>query len=222
MSKEKDVEEFYDRYLLSKSYPYEEYRHNWIDDFIVSRVKASDRLLDMGCGTGKLLGKLRNRELYGCDISKKALSLVAKRAKTRRVNLEKRLPYKSAFFDCVVLREVIEHIESRSHLMGEINRILKKGGRLIVTTPNRHSTVFIPYFVLKRFAMQPVEEWLSRKQAEQMLQQAGFHIEEFSSIFFVPWHGFLPKIFIPLIKRVDPLLKNMPGNRSILFVAKKV
>lgn len=40
-------------------------------------------------------------------------------------------------FDVVICREVIEHVESVPHVLREFNRILKPGGKLILTFPNR-------------------------------------------------------------------------------------
>jgi 2-polyprenyl-3-methyl-5-hydroxy-6-metoxy-1,4-benzoquinol methylase len=47
------------------------------------------------------------------------------------------LPFRSASFDGVDLAEVIEHIENQPQLGREINRVLKPGGMLLVSTPER-------------------------------------------------------------------------------------
>jgi 2-polyprenyl-3-methyl-5-hydroxy-6-metoxy-1,4-benzoquinol methylase len=52
------------------------------------------------------------------------------------VDLLKRLPYDDASFDVVLLVEVIEHLENHRIAVGELARILKPGGVLILTTPN--------------------------------------------------------------------------------------
>ncbi len=222
MGKEKEIEEFYDEYLDWKKYLYEDYRHANIDSFILSAISPSERVLDMGCGPGELLAKLRNRELYGCDISRKALAKVPKRVKARYVNLEEgNLPYESGFFDCIVLREVIEHIVDRKKLLGEVNRILKKGGKLIITTPNKYSTVYLPYLVLSKVAMQPVEQWFSKGELHSLLEGSGFTVERFESMHFVPWHSYLPKVMLPVIKRIDGLFRNNRLNRNIFFLARK-
>jgi len=46
-------------------------------------------------------------------------------------------PYADASFDVAVCSEVIEHLKyDPAHMLWEINRVLKPGGRLILTTPN--------------------------------------------------------------------------------------
>ncbi len=50
-----------------------------------------------------------------------------------------RLPFTDAEFDAVVVIDVHEHLEETSGLNSEIHRIVKPGGRVIVTTPNGDS-----------------------------------------------------------------------------------
>ncbi len=47
------------------------------------------------------------------------------------------LPFGDATFDCVISFQVIEHIRCDRNLVAEIHRVLRPGGRFIVTTPNR-------------------------------------------------------------------------------------
>ncbi len=52
------------------------------------------------------------------------------------VDLNEFLPFQSGSFDAVNLVEVIEHIEHQAQLIREIRRVLKPGGRLLISTPN--------------------------------------------------------------------------------------
>ncbi len=47
------------------------------------------------------------------------------------------LPFEDASFDCVISFQVIEHIKRDHELVREVARVLKPGGRFIVSTPNR-------------------------------------------------------------------------------------
>jgi SAM-dependent methyltransferase len=53
-----------------------------------------------------------------------------------RIDANRPLPYEDGSIDTIVCIEVIEHIEDPFRLIREMHRILKPGGRLIVTTPN--------------------------------------------------------------------------------------
>lgn len=52
-------------------------------------------------------------------------------------DLNQRVDLDDDSFDVVICREVIEHVESVPHVLREFNRILKPGGKLILTFPNR-------------------------------------------------------------------------------------
>jgi SAM-dependent methyltransferase len=52
------------------------------------------------------------------------------------VDLLNRLPYEDASFDVILLVEVIEHLENHRVALGELSRVLKPNGVLILTTPN--------------------------------------------------------------------------------------
>ncbi len=52
------------------------------------------------------------------------------------VDLNQFLPFRSGAFDAVNLVEVIEHIENQPQLIREICRVLKPGGRVLISTPN--------------------------------------------------------------------------------------
>ena len=62
--------------------------------------------------------------------------------KVARVNIEDEpLPFDDNSFDFILLSEVIEHMEvDPMYMLSEINRVLKVGGTLLVTTPNCAST----------------------------------------------------------------------------------
>ena len=53
-----------------------------------------------------------------------------------KANLNGALPFADASFDFVICQEGIEHMPNQLHLFQELNRVLRPGGRAIVTTPN--------------------------------------------------------------------------------------
>lgn len=107
--------------------------------------RSGDRILDYGCGEGALLGVVRRRtggqaELHGFDPNPLAIELAGGILKSRRVDAvlhhaSGALP--DAYFDRVLCTEVIEHAASPEALLRELARVLKPGGRAVVTTPIR-------------------------------------------------------------------------------------
>lgn len=93
-------------------------------------------VLDCGAGKGKLSETLKNKGamVEACDINKK--QFLSKNIKFTEADLNKKLPYKDSRFDIIISIEVLEHLENPSHFLTEIKRILKRGGKAIITTPN--------------------------------------------------------------------------------------
>lgn len=105
-------------------------------------VKDGDVFLDMGCGVGVLGREVKKRrkgcEIWGVDISDRVLEA----NKKDDPDIEYRQGYAgycdflpNNYFDVVFSGELIEHMDNPLELFKEAYRILKKGGKLIITTP---------------------------------------------------------------------------------------
>ncbi len=109
-------------------------------DITLKLIDKGERLLDIGCGDDTLgyFAKNKYKEVYGVDISKEALKIAEKRGIiVKKVNLnEEKLPFENEYFDAVTCLDVIEHVFEPRDLIKEINRVLKRGGILIISTPN--------------------------------------------------------------------------------------
>jgi 2-polyprenyl-3-methyl-5-hydroxy-6-metoxy-1,4-benzoquinol methylase len=102
-------------------------------------------ILDVGCGTGRLVKFLRNFKLdaRGCDISVEAVKLARL---YNRKNLithcsATKLNYYEKSFDLVTAVSVIEHLDQQEgeEFIKEVDRILKNNGWLFLITPNYNS-----------------------------------------------------------------------------------
>lgn len=108
--------------------------------FLIQEVGSNKKILEVGCNDG-YMGEIllkENNDVYGIDIVKKKLELASKRGlKVKECDIEKKpFPYPSDYFDIVILGDVIEHIFDTDGLLEKCKRVLKKGGKLIITTPN--------------------------------------------------------------------------------------
>ncbi len=114
---------------------------------IVAAIKKAKpkKVLDAGCGRGfyvKIFTYLPFiKEIRGIDISEAYLSKArAITQSDKRVTLTKasmyKLPFEDNYFDCVVCSEVLEHLEKDSDAVGELYRVLKPKGMLLVTVPH--------------------------------------------------------------------------------------
>lgn len=108
---------------------------------IFSDKKLQGKIIDLGCGDGALLKRLKEKvpqaTLYGADLSEKGCELAKPYCyQTKALDFNEKLPYRKNFFDVVIAQEVIEHLQSPDLFLSECRRILKPGGYLLVTTPN--------------------------------------------------------------------------------------
>ena len=87
--------------------------------------------------------------------------------------LEWRYPPES--FDVVVSQETIEHVQrsDQSRYLNVAHGLLRTGGHLILTTPNRRTMEAFPEGG-RSWSNQPVEDWLSARELQNLLQQCGF------------------------------------------------
>jgi SAM-dependent methyltransferase len=95
------------------------------------------KVLDLGCGDGDYAKRLKD---LGLDVIASDMDLG--RFKYRNLinfkasNLDEALPFSEDSFDYIIFLEVIEHLYNPDFVIGQINRILKPNGVLILSTPN--------------------------------------------------------------------------------------
>jgi ubiquinone/menaquinone biosynthesis C-methylase UbiE len=95
------------------------------------------KILDIGCRNGNLLKIFQDEgyiNLYGIDVSQKALDLVPEGINTLLADIQN-IPFENEFFDVVTATHVLEHCENPNDAVSEMIRVLKKGGLLFVEVP---------------------------------------------------------------------------------------
>jgi len=119
---------------------FESYDRNLLLERFFPVVSKEVTVLDLGCGDGAVSAYLEGRGylVTACDFNEAAV--VAARGRglraVRLLNVESGLPFEDSNFDTVFWGDVIEHLFDPEGTLTEIRRVLKSGGRLILSCPN--------------------------------------------------------------------------------------
>lgn len=109
-----------------------------IEARLIAALALRRPILDVGCGDGLFASiALSERPDIGCDLSMKELSEARARSAYRSLvggNAE-RLPFRDASFATVLSNSTLEHVRDVDLVLGEIARVLRPGGRVIITVP---------------------------------------------------------------------------------------
>lgn len=103
-------------------------------------VGANKKVLDAGCGEGFFTHAIQNAgyEAVGMDISENAVAEARQIYKDMEFvcnPLDVQWPFEDGSFDVIFSTEVIEHVLGTYEMLQEMNRVLKWGGIIILTTP---------------------------------------------------------------------------------------
>lgn len=103
---------------------------------VLLALRAGGRFLEIGAGSGAVTSRLRvafpTADLYAVDINP-ALLQRCNAADVRLVADAAHLPYQEGFFDTVLLRYVLQHLDDPATVLAETSRVLKPEGRVIIT-----------------------------------------------------------------------------------------
>jgi len=100
---------------------------------ITTMAAGAERVLDVGCGSSRILGSGR---VVGLDIVLAKLRYARRYGNPLVHGSIFELPFKDGAFDCVICSEVIEHVPADERVFRELERVLEPGGRLILGTPD--------------------------------------------------------------------------------------
>jgi len=125
-----------DRYYLSRGWLH---GYRKFEALVSDAVGSSSLLLDIGCGRDFPLAGFYQplaREIHGVDRETDPARIPS--GVTVREGRAEAIPYPDDYFDVVVSRCVLEHLEHPVSAFREFRRVLKPGGRVIFLTANKY------------------------------------------------------------------------------------
>jgi SAM-dependent methyltransferase len=114
----------------------EPWRYAWRRTMLENELHKGDRWLDLGCGAGRFLSAGPNA--IGVDVAPSALERCRDNVPgcdVRLIDEQGCIPVEHGSIDFVWCSETIEHVADALGLLQEVRRVLRPGGRLLLTTP---------------------------------------------------------------------------------------
>ena len=116
-------------------------------DWYVEHLRPTDAVVDVGCANGAhtLQAAARCRRIVGFDYDVGHLAIARRTARERGLahahffawDVTRPFAFADGAFDAALFLDVIEHLVPRTAVLREIHRVLRPGGRLLVSGPNR-------------------------------------------------------------------------------------
>lgn len=224
MDKTEEIKEYFDAIALQRNKWKEKgkYYHQKIEQFFRFLIPEGKKVLEIGCGTGDLLYAVKPRYGVGIDISEKMikiakknhkrLSFIAQDAQNLQIN---------EGFDYVMMTDVIGNLEDAQRAFEQLHKVSNEKTRIIITYYN---FLWEPVLSLAErigFKMpQPLQNWLTGKDIENLLFLANLEVIKKGSIILIP-------IYIPIISNFfNKYIANLPLFKNLCltsyFIVRKI
>ncbi len=189
---------------------------------------SSKKIMELGCGPGTFLSMLKPNytSATGIDNDPNQMAYAKKHYATQKLtfkmgDITKPLPIENQ--DIIIISEVIEHIplKESEKMLKQAKASLKKGGSIILTTPNYRSFWPIIEFVWNKMNPVNYEELhvnkYNMKKLTSQLKKHGFKIDRKGTFLIAsPFLFFLPLQWRTRIQKSESAV--LPGLGSLLYV----
>lgn len=134
--------------------------------WILERLGAKSKVLDVGCGAGFLTNELSlaGHDVSGVDLSGESLEVAKRFDKTQKVKYQiadaYSLPFEDGSFEVICALDFLEHVDDPARAIKEFSRVLKPGGKFFFHTFNRN--------LLSHLVIIKLVEWLIPKTPKHM------------------------------------------------------
>lgn len=182
--------------------------------------RAAGRVLDNGCGVGQYLGRFAQHtsQAVGLEFEHERACQALARAPQVVCGANEHLPFPAAFFDLILSHEVLEHVQDDAAAVGEMVRVLRRGGRLALFCPNRgypFETHGIYWRGRYHFGNIPLVNWLPRRWRDRLAP----HVDVYTRRDLEALFAGLPVRFVQrtiIFGAYDNIIARRPGLGKLL------
>lgn len=168
----------------------------WPDlKFLDDYAKEGDRVLDFGCGNGRLLEILENKkiEYVGVDVSRELIEKAKEKYpkfEFSKIEAQESLPFSQDFFNVIFSIAVFHHFPAsyQKKKLKELYNVLQPGVGIILTVWNLQEKypgkkeVMIPFRDNEGNVFERYHYIFSEKSLQELLEQTGFQVEKCDTI----------------------------------------
>lgn len=156
---------------------------------VIALIRASTKILDVGCNTGFVGKALRKKKVVadGIDINEKALKIAARYYQStfiRDLYLHK-LSIPKRTYDYILFIDILEHLPRPDLLLQDAKKYLAKKGTIIISMPNIARLEIRLNLLLGKFAYTDAGiisedhlRFFTKESAIQMIGACGFEVEK--------------------------------------------
>jgi len=245
-----EITDFFDekaavRNLTTTSDPVLAYEQLVREQMVMSMLapKSTEAILDVGCANGRDLMLLSQKgcKCSGIDFSSNMIEEAKKdflKNNIEGINVEvddaTQLRFSAETFDKIYASEVLEHIPNWDKAISEMRRVLKSGGCLVITTPNRRSWYGFDRYVIWEKLLQkkwshPYDAWKTFKELSSTLDANEFKIVEVAGICYLPGYiisyhvpRVMKKCLVSCVRKLEPWLSKKFPTKGYSIAIKAV
>jgi ubiquinone/menaquinone biosynthesis C-methylase UbiE len=190
------------------------YYHKLLEKYYRFFIPEDSRVLEIGCGTGELLDAVKPKFGVGIDFSPEMIAIAAKRFKNISFEIQNadELELKSKF-EYIIISDLLCSLPDIQKVFRNLNHSINSKTKIIISNYNY---LWEPIIKLgERIGLkqkQPLANWLSAKDIENLLYLEGFEIIKVENKILFPK-------YIPLISAFfNSFLVNLPLIRKLYLV----
>ncbi len=149
--------------------------------YLINRIGVFEpnKLLDLGCGDGRLLKEMNN-DAIGLDLSHLRLQNCKKLKHILLQSDSTNLPFRNNCFTFITTIGLLEHVPNYKMVIEEAYRIMKEGAKIIIICPNEK--IMTIFRVLSgRFYKHTHSHEFNPKLLMKQIEKVGFQITKFKT-----------------------------------------